>query len=53
MVLYLLLCCLFVIVISAGAINLQPWKSTQHLLNADWLDDSDKFELVTRWGALG
>lgn len=53
MVIYLLLCCLFVVLISVGAVNLQPWESNRHVLNVEWMDDSDKFELITRWGVIG
>lgn len=53
MVLYMLLCCLFVVLLAIGAVTLQPWKSRRHLLNAEWMDDADKFTLITRWGVIG
>lgn len=53
MVLYILLCCLFVALVSVGAVNLQPWQSNRHLLNVEWMDDSDKFALIARWGVIG
>jgi hypothetical protein len=51
MVLLILFFCLFVLSIAVGAVNLQPWESSRHMINAEWLNDSDKFELIARWGA--
>ena len=53
MVLSILCCCLFVVLLAVGAVNLQPWESKRHVLNVEWMDDSDKFELITRWGVIG
>jgi hypothetical protein len=53
MVLFILVFCLFVLLIAIGAVNLQPWKSGRHMINAEWLDDSEKFELIARWGVKG
>jgi len=50
MTLYILFFCLFIVLVAVGAVNLQPWKSSRHMINVEWLDDSDKFELITRWG---
>ncbi len=53
MVLFILVFCLFVLLIAIGAVNLQPWESGRHMINAEWLDDSEKFELIARWGVKG
>ncbi|MDH3870404.1 MAG: hypothetical protein OEU57_02445 [Desulfuromonadales bacterium] len=53
MVLLILFFLLFVLLIPIGAINLQPWDSGRHMINAEWLDDSEKFELIARWGVIG
>ena len=53
MVLLILFFFLFVLLIAIGAVNLQPWESGRHMINAEWLDDSDKFELIARWGVIG
>ena len=53
MVLFILFFCLLVLSIAVGAVNLQPWKSSRHMINAEWLDDSAKFELIARWGVRG
>jgi len=44
---------LFVILVSLGAVSLQPWESNRHVLNVEWMDDSDKFALIARWGVIG
>ena len=53
MILSILLSSLFIVLLAVGAVTLQPWKSHRHVLNAEWLDDADKFELITRWGLVG
>lgn len=34
-----------------GSISLKTWESEGRIINADWLDDDEKFHLVSRWGA--
>ena len=53
MILSILLSSLFIVLLAVGAVTLQPWESRRHVLNAEWLDDADKFELITRWGLVG
>jgi len=31
--------------------NLDARRSKSRILNADWLDDEDKFRIISRWGA--
>ncbi len=41
---------LFVILIAAGATRLKIWESRKYIVNVEWLNDSDKFKLIARWG---
>ena len=34
-----------------GFISLKTWESEGRMINADWLDDDEKFRLISRWGA--
>jgi hypothetical protein len=52
MALYILCSCLFVVLVAVGAVYLQPWQSRRHMINAEWMDDSDRFELIARWGVI-
>lgn len=38
------------ILIAAGAIRSGSWKSSMHIVNANWLEDPAKFRLLARWG---
>jgi len=53
MILLTLCFCFLAVLVTVGAVKLQPWKSGRHMINAEWLEDSYKFELVTRWGVMG
>lgn len=41
---------LLVVLISAGAAKAETWKSSMHIANATWFEDSAKFRLISRWG---
>lgn len=45
-------CCSFIIValIVVGAAKLETWKSSMYITNVQWLEDSAKFSLISRWG---
>lgn len=43
-------CLLFILVLS-GYLRLKTWESQGRVVNADWLDNDEKFKLLTRWGA--
>ena len=34
-----------------GFISLKTWESEGRIINANWLDDEEKFHLISRWGA--
>ncbi|MCD6582099.1 MAG: hypothetical protein J7K90_09880 [Desulfuromusa sp.] len=34
-----------------GFISLKTWESEGRIINASWLDDDEKFRLISRWGA--
>jgi hypothetical protein len=44
---------ILVAVIAVGKVRQETRKSGALMINADWLDDSEKFRLVTRWGIMG
>jgi len=43
--------CTMVILVLVGCLKLQTWNSSAHLLNAEGLDSSERFKLLSRWGA--
>jgi hypothetical protein len=46
-----ILCFSFIVVsVVAGAAKLEIWKSSMHVTNVQWLEDSAKFSLISRWG---
>ncbi len=53
MAIFILCFCLPAFLIAVGAAKLQPWESSRDMINAEWLDNSDKFELIARWGVMG
>lgn len=53
MALFIVYFCLLVVLIAVGAIYLQPITSSRHMLNVEWMDDAEKFALITRWGVRG
>jgi len=34
----------------AGFIRTKIWESNGRIINAEWLNDEDRFKLITRWG---
>lgn len=34
-----------------GFLKFKIWNSRVRMINASWLDESEKFKLITRWGA--
>ena len=50
MVLTILCLSLIVVLVVAGAAKLETWKSSMHVTNVQWLEDSAKFSLISRWG---
>jgi hypothetical protein len=36
--------------IAIGSCKLKPWDSSMYMINAEWLDCSEKFDFITRWG---
>ena len=39
--------------IAIGSSKFKIGESSRDMINAEWLDCSDKFELITRWGVKG
>jgi hypothetical protein len=52
MVLFIL-CFVLVAFIAIGSSTLKIGESNRDIINAEWLDCSYKFELITRWGVKG
>lgn len=48
---FFILCIALVLLVIIGDSKLQIWDSKRRMINAEWLDDTKKFELITRWGA--
>ena len=46
-ILFILLAALVII----GDLRMKIWDSKRRMINAEWLDDAAKFEMITRWGA--
>lgn len=44
------LCIVFILFLE-GVLKLQPRNSRGHMINAGWLESSERFKLITRWGA--
>jgi len=40
----------FVILIAAGATRFKFWESRRYMVDVEWLDDTDRFKLIARWG---
>lgn len=53
MIFYFFGFCFFVVLIVAGAAKSRTWESSMHMINVEWLDHPEKFELIARWGAKG
>jgi hypothetical protein len=49
----LIILCVFplTVFVAIGACKLRTWESSRHMINAEWMDCSDKFGLIARWGA--
>ena len=48
-----ILCFVLVAFIAIGSSTLKIGESNRDIINAEWLDCSYKFELITRWGVKG
>lgn len=48
---FFILFILLVVLIIIGDSKLEIWNSKRRMINAEWLDDADKFDLIARWGA--
>jgi hypothetical protein len=42
-----------VLLVVSGVIKSESRESSMHIINAKWLDNTDKFRLVSRWGIKG
>jgi hypothetical protein len=42
-----------VLLVVSGVIRSESRESSMHIINAKWLDNTDKFRLVSRWGMKG
>lgn len=38
------------LILFAGCVMLQVCDSRMRMINADWLDEAEKFKLISRWG---
>jgi hypothetical protein len=43
-------CTTFLLVL-VMCLKVRSWESASRMINADWLEPADKFNLITRWGA--
>ncbi len=43
--------CTILFLVQVGCLKMQNWESSSRMINADWLDPSEKFNLIARWGA--
>ena len=50
MALFLLL---VVVSILPAAIRAETWNSNLRMIDADWLDETERFRLLSRWGDKG
>lgn len=41
---------LFIILVATGSGRDKTGESRVYMINIEWLADSDKFKLITRWG---
>jgi len=48
---FLLLFIALLVLIIIGDSKLQIWRSSRRMINAEWLNDKEKFDLIARWGA--
>ncbi len=48
---YLLGFCSILFLVLIGYLRMKNWDSASRMINADWLDPSEKFHLIARWGA--
>ena len=50
MVLFVFCFSILVALVVAGYVKSPLVESSQYIINADWLDYSDKLSLIARWG---
>ena len=50
-ILFILGFCIILGLALAGCLKLQVWDSGAHMINSDWMNDPEKFKLISRWGA--
>ena len=49
--LFFLLCVALLALVVIGDFRMKIWDSKRRMINAEWMDDSAKFDLIARWGA--
>ena len=50
MMIMVLIIFIMVVLIVPSAIRSESWKSSVRMIDADWLDETEKFRLLSRWG---
>jgi len=50
-ILFLLSLSALVITVVISCLSMQNWQGGARMINADWMDPSEKFRLIARWGA--
>jgi len=48
---FFILFILLAVLVVVGDLRMKIWDSKRRMINAEWLDDAEKFDLITRWGA--
>jgi hypothetical protein len=43
--------CTTLLLVLVLCLKVRSWESASRMINADWLEPADKFNLITRWGA--
>jgi len=49
--LFLLSLSALAITVVISCLSMQNWQGGARMINADWMDPSEKFRLIARWGA--
>lgn len=50
-ILFILGFCIILILALTGCLKLKNWSNRGRMIDANWLDSSERFKLITRWGA--
>ena len=50
-ILFLLSLSALAITVVISCLSMQNWQGGARMINADWMDSSEKFRLIARWGA--